>query len=339
MRGTAERSACSRLMVLASHDARTWRERSVSPTVGGLRPARLTCRRSGLQPCSSPTRRTSRTSCSGGRSARSSVARTSTWVRPTPRLRHVRPLPARLEGALDSRAVPRGSPPRAAAGDVVVAAPPTGASPVAPLDDVEASFDGRTIHVTIDVAGRESDALAGLDLRRWRPWVLVVAATMSDRPEPAHRGWERRGPRVGVCVLPLRRGQPVLRGRAPPRRSPRASLLSGLRARSALRACRRRGTARSARTRDRTGRPPRDGEQRPPAAGRDDRGRLVEGHAAAARRAWLLGRSVARRSAPPGHPTPSSGELSAAFAARSSRPASGARSRSPTRPAGGSTMR
>ena len=81
------------------------------------------------------------------------------------------------------------------AGDVVVARAAEPAGPVAPLDDllVEAGFDGRTIHLcTIDGAGRESDALAGFDLRRWRPWVLVVAETKRDRPGPVHHGWEQR---------------------------------------------------------------------------------------------------------------------------------------------------
>jgi hypothetical protein len=90
-------------------------------------------------------------------------------------------------------------------GDVVVAAAAEPAGPVAPLDNllVEAGFDGRTIHVcTIDVAGRESDALAGFDLRRWHPWVLVVAATESDRPEPSHHAWEPRVLESGyACFL------------------------------------------------------------------------------------------------------------------------------------------
>ena len=65
--------------------------------------------------------------------------------------------------------------------------------PVAPLDDLlsDVGFDGRAIHFcTIDVEGFEAEALAGFDLERWRPWVLVVEATKPDTPEPAYDAWE-----------------------------------------------------------------------------------------------------------------------------------------------------
>ncbi len=67
--------------------------------------------------------------------------------------------------------------------------------PVAPLDDLlaEAGFEGRTIHFcSIDVEGSEADVLAGFDLERWRPWILVVEATKPNTTEPEHEAWEPR---------------------------------------------------------------------------------------------------------------------------------------------------
>jgi FkbM family methyltransferase len=47
------------------------------------------------------------------------------------------------------------------------------------------------IHLmVIDVEGAEAQALRGLDLRRWRPWVLVVEATRPNSTEPSHEAWE-----------------------------------------------------------------------------------------------------------------------------------------------------
>ena len=42
----------------------------------------------------------------------------------------------------------------------------------------------------IDTEGSEGDVLAGFDLRRWRPWVLVVEATVPNSNEPSHAAWE-----------------------------------------------------------------------------------------------------------------------------------------------------
>jgi FkbM family methyltransferase len=66
---------------------------------------------------------------------------------------------------------------------------------VATLNDLleEAGFGGRTIHFcTIDVEGSEMDVLAGFDLARWRPWILVVEATQPNRRRPSHAAWEHR---------------------------------------------------------------------------------------------------------------------------------------------------
>jgi hypothetical protein len=47
----------------------------------------------------------------------------------------------------------------------------------------------------IDVEGGEADVLAGLDLRRWRPAVMVLEAMTPTRPprppRPNHQRWER----------------------------------------------------------------------------------------------------------------------------------------------------
>ena len=45
--------------------------------------------------------------------------------------------------------------------------------------------------MVIDVEGAEAQALSGLDLQRWRPWVLVVEATRPNSTEPSHEAWER----------------------------------------------------------------------------------------------------------------------------------------------------
>ncbi len=61
------------------------------------------------------------------------------------------------------------------------------------LDDVlgESGLDEAAIHFCkIDVEGAEKDALAGLDLRRWRPWVLVVEATAPQSTVASHETWE-----------------------------------------------------------------------------------------------------------------------------------------------------
>ena len=50
---------------------------------------------------------------------------------------------------------------------------------------------GRILHlVSIDVEGMEDEVLKGLDLRRYRPWLMVVEATTPGTPEPNHAAWE-----------------------------------------------------------------------------------------------------------------------------------------------------
>ena len=60
------------------------------------------------------------------------------------------------------------------------------------LDGLVAEHLGdREVHFCkIDVEGAEADVLAGVDLRAWRPWVLVVEATRPNSTESAHAAWE-----------------------------------------------------------------------------------------------------------------------------------------------------
>src|SRR5690606_1486705 len=64
--------------------------------------------------------------------------------------------------------------------------------PVRPLDDVlaDAGIEGDIHFCKIDVEGLEADVLAGFDLRRWRPWVLVIESTRPNGREQTHDAWE-----------------------------------------------------------------------------------------------------------------------------------------------------
>lgn len=65
--------------------------------------------------------------------------------------------------------------------------------PVRRLDDMleVAGLADRPIHfLKIDVEGFEEDVLRGIDLDRWRPWVVVVEATAPRSRIPAHHSWE-----------------------------------------------------------------------------------------------------------------------------------------------------
>ena len=54
----------------------------------------------------------------------------------------------------------------------------------------EEHVSGEIHFLKIDVEGFEGEVLRGLDLRRWRPWVLVVEATMPNSRETNHETWE-----------------------------------------------------------------------------------------------------------------------------------------------------
>ena len=66
--------------------------------------------------------------------------------------------------------------------------------PMTTLDDVIAERLGKKpLHlVLIDVEGMEREVLAGLDLTRHRPWVLVIESTLPGTPIAAHDSWEPR---------------------------------------------------------------------------------------------------------------------------------------------------
>lgn len=63
------------------------------------------------------------------------------------------------------------------------------------VDEILASHleEGDDLHfVVIDTEGSEADVLAGFDLRRWRPWALVVEATVPNSHEQTHGQWEQQ---------------------------------------------------------------------------------------------------------------------------------------------------
>ncbi|MFZ0127247.1 MAG: FkbM family methyltransferase, partial [Xanthobacteraceae bacterium] len=50
---------------------------------------------------------------------------------------------------------------------------------------------GRTLHfVSIDVEGMECEVLRGLDLKKYRPWIMIVEATIPGTPVPCFEKWE-----------------------------------------------------------------------------------------------------------------------------------------------------
>jgi FkbM family methyltransferase len=51
--------------------------------------------------------------------------------------------------------------------------------------------EGQHIHfLKIDVEGFEGEVLRGMDFARWRPWVLVIEATLPNSRETNHATWE-----------------------------------------------------------------------------------------------------------------------------------------------------
>jgi FkbM family methyltransferase len=61
----------------------------------------------------------------------------------------------------------------------------------ASLSNVLERFSRAAIHfLKIDVEGAETRVLAGLDLERFRPWVILVEATQPNSPEPSYQEWE-----------------------------------------------------------------------------------------------------------------------------------------------------
>lgn len=64
--------------------------------------------------------------------------------------------------------------------------------PVVTLNAVLAQHLGdRVLHlISIDAEGMEKEVLLGLDLKRYRPWVMIVEATKPGTPVPCHDKWE-----------------------------------------------------------------------------------------------------------------------------------------------------
>jgi len=63
--------------------------------------------------------------------------------------------------------------------------------PVRTLADVCEEFVRGEIHfLKVDVEGFEGEVLRGMDFERWRPWVLVIEATLPNSRETNHASWE-----------------------------------------------------------------------------------------------------------------------------------------------------
>ncbi len=63
--------------------------------------------------------------------------------------------------------------------------------PVRTLDDILSDAQLETIHfLKVDVEGWEHEVLAGLDLGRFRPWIIVVEATLPNSTVQSHAAWE-----------------------------------------------------------------------------------------------------------------------------------------------------
>jgi len=64
--------------------------------------------------------------------------------------------------------------------------------PVRTLASVcEEHVHGEIHFLKIDVEGFEGDVLRGMDFARWRPWVLVIEATLPNSRETNHASWEQ----------------------------------------------------------------------------------------------------------------------------------------------------
>jgi FkbM family methyltransferase len=60
------------------------------------------------------------------------------------------------------------------------------------LASICAEHVGGDIHfLKIDVEGFEGEVLRGMDFARWRPWVLVIEATLPNSRETNHEAWEQ----------------------------------------------------------------------------------------------------------------------------------------------------
>lgn len=63
--------------------------------------------------------------------------------------------------------------------------------PLRTLSGICAEHAPASIHfLKIDVEGFEAEVLRGMDLQRWRPWVLVIEATLPNSRTTNHEQWE-----------------------------------------------------------------------------------------------------------------------------------------------------
>jgi FkbM family methyltransferase len=64
--------------------------------------------------------------------------------------------------------------------------------PLRTLSGICEQHAGREIHfLKIDVEGFEGEVLRGMDFTRWRPWILVIEATLPNSRITNHQSWEQ----------------------------------------------------------------------------------------------------------------------------------------------------
>ena len=63
--------------------------------------------------------------------------------------------------------------------------------PLLPLSNIcEAHVNSEIHFLKIDVEGAEKKVLVGIDLTKWRPWIIIVEATAPLTQHTAHQSWE-----------------------------------------------------------------------------------------------------------------------------------------------------
>ncbi len=63
--------------------------------------------------------------------------------------------------------------------------------PVLPLSEICSQHVHGDIHfLKIDVEGAEKSVLLGMDFKKWRPWLMIVEATVPMSQETVHQSWE-----------------------------------------------------------------------------------------------------------------------------------------------------
>ena len=84
--------------------------------------------------------------------------------------------------------------------------------PVMTINDILVQhLKGRTLNfVSIDVEGMEQEVLSGFDLKKYKPWIVVVEATIPGLPTPSFEKWQPLLDHAGIHDGVFRRGQPLL---------------------------------------------------------------------------------------------------------------------------------